>query len=110
MGEQEQAAGGHGLSVQYARTEPRKYSFAVRTVEKWNNLPDNIKSALNGEVFRNRMAKNSLPGNIKSAANGEVFRNRMDKNNPPDNIKSAPNGEVFRNRMANLYAKFSDIQ
>jgi hypothetical protein len=29
-----QAAGGHGLSVQYARTDPRKYSFAVRTVEK----------------------------------------------------------------------------
>jgi hypothetical protein len=54
----------------------------------WNNLPDNIMSALNGEVFRNRMAKNNLPGNIKSA----------------------PNGEVFRNRMANLYAKFSDIQ
>jgi hypothetical protein len=40
-----QALGGHGLSVQYARTEPRKYSFAVRTVEKWNNLPDDIKSA-----------------------------------------------------------------
>ncbi len=29
-----QAAGGHRLSVQYARTIPRKYSFAVRTVEK----------------------------------------------------------------------------
>jgi hypothetical protein len=52
-----QTAGGHGLSVQYARTDPRKYSFAVRTVEKWNNLPDDIKSAPNGEVYRNRMAK-----------------------------------------------------
>jgi hypothetical protein len=31
-----QAAGGHGLSVQYARTDTRKYSFAVRTMEKWN--------------------------------------------------------------------------
>jgi hypothetical protein len=51
-----QVAGGHGLSVQYARTDPRKYSFAVRKVEKWNNLPDNIKSAPNGEVFRNRIA------------------------------------------------------
>ncbi len=28
-----QAAGGHRLSVQYARTISRKYSFAVRTVE-----------------------------------------------------------------------------
>jgi hypothetical protein len=52
-----QASGGHGLSVQYARTGPRKYSFAVRTVEKWNNLPDDVKSAPNGEVFRTRMGK-----------------------------------------------------
>jgi hypothetical protein len=52
-----QATGGHGLRVQYARKTPRKYSFAVRTVEKWKNLPDSIKSAPNGEVFRNRMAK-----------------------------------------------------
>jgi hypothetical protein len=51
-----QAAGSHGLSVQYARTDSRKYLFAVRTMEKWNNSPD-IKSALNGEVFKNRMAK-----------------------------------------------------
>jgi hypothetical protein len=32
-----QAAGGHGLMVQYARTDPRKYSFAVRTVESWKS-------------------------------------------------------------------------
>ncbi len=30
-----QAAGEHGLSVQFARTDPRKYSFAVRTVQNW---------------------------------------------------------------------------
>jgi hypothetical protein len=52
-----QAAGGHGLSVQYARTDPRKYSFAVRTVEKWNSPPDDVKSVPNGEVFRSRIAK-----------------------------------------------------
>jgi hypothetical protein len=52
-----QATSGHGLSVQYARTRENKYSFAVRTGEKWNNPPDDIKSAPNGEVFRNRMAK-----------------------------------------------------
>jgi hypothetical protein len=52
-----QDAGGHRLSVQYVRTDPRKYSFAMRTVEKRNNLPDNIKSAPKGEVFRNRTDK-----------------------------------------------------
>jgi hypothetical protein len=48
-----QAAGGHGLSVQYARTDPRKYSFAVRTLEEWNRLPDDVKSA----IFRHRMGQ-----------------------------------------------------
>jgi hypothetical protein len=52
-----QAAGGHGLSVQYARTDPRKYSFAVRAVEKWNLLPDDVKSAPNGAIFRHKMSK-----------------------------------------------------
>ncbi len=52
-----QASGGHGPSVQYARPDTRNYSFAVRTVEKWNNIPDDVKSAPNGEVFGNRMAK-----------------------------------------------------
>jgi hypothetical protein len=41
-----QAARGHGLSAQYARTDPRKYSFAVRTVDKWNKLPDEVKMPL----------------------------------------------------------------
>ncbi len=50
-----QAAGGHGLSVQYARTDPEKYTFAVRTAE--NNLPDDVKSAPNREVFRIIMGK-----------------------------------------------------
>jgi hypothetical protein len=52
-----QAAGGHGLSVQYARTDPRKYSFAVRTVEKWNLLPDDVKSAPNGAIFRHKIGQ-----------------------------------------------------
>jgi hypothetical protein len=26
-------------------------------LEKWNNLPDDVKSAPNGEVFMSRMAK-----------------------------------------------------
>ncbi len=52
-----QAAGGHGLSVQYARTDPRKYSFAVRTVEKWNRLPDEVKSAPTGKAFKEKLKK-----------------------------------------------------
>jgi hypothetical protein len=52
-----QAAGEHGLSVQYARTDPRKYSFTVRTVEDWNRLPEEVKSSRNGEEFRNKLKK-----------------------------------------------------
>jgi len=52
-----QAAGEHGLGIQYARTDPRKYSFAVRTVEKWNNLPEEIKTSQNGEVFKQKLKK-----------------------------------------------------
>jgi hypothetical protein len=52
-----QAAGRHGLSVQFSRTDHRKYSFALRTVEKWKNLPDDIKSAPNGEVFKSRIVQ-----------------------------------------------------
>ncbi len=47
-----QAAGGPGLAVQYARTDPRKYSFAVRTVESWNRLPERVKRAENGRSFK----------------------------------------------------------
>jgi hypothetical protein len=53
MGEQEQDK--HGLSVEYARTDPRKYSFAVRTAEKWNNY--DVKYAANREVFRISMGQ-----------------------------------------------------
>jgi hypothetical protein len=52
-----QAAGEHGLGVQYARTDPRKYSFAMRSVEPWNRLPEEIKTATNSEVFRSRLKK-----------------------------------------------------
>ncbi len=52
-----QAAGEHGLSVQFARTDPRKYSFAVRTVENWNKLPEEVKTSQNDEEFENRLKK-----------------------------------------------------
>jgi hypothetical protein len=50
-----QAAGGHGLTVQYARTDPRKHSFAVRTVEPWNRLPESVRAAETGESFKRRL-------------------------------------------------------
>ncbi len=50
-----QAAGGLGLAAQYARLDARKYSFAVRSVECWNRLPETVKSAENGEAFRRRL-------------------------------------------------------
>jgi hypothetical protein len=50
-----QAAGGHGLTVQDARTDPRKYSFAVRTVESCNKLPERVKTSETGESFKRRL-------------------------------------------------------
>jgi hypothetical protein len=46
-----------GPGIQYARTDPRKYSFAVRAVEKWNNLPEDVKASQNGEVFKKKLKK-----------------------------------------------------
>ncbi len=50
-----QAAGEYGLRVQYARTDPRKFSFTMRTVEPWNRLPEKIKTATNREAFKSRL-------------------------------------------------------
>jgi hypothetical protein len=47
-----QAAGGHGLAVQFARTGPRKYSFSVRAVEKWNKLLEEVRAAPRRAAFR----------------------------------------------------------
>ncbi len=46
------AAAAHGLAVQFARTDIRKYSFAVRVVEPWNRLPDTLKRAASKEAFK----------------------------------------------------------
>ncbi len=52
-----QAAGEHGLSVQYARTDPRKHSFAIRMVGPWNRLPEDIKNSASSELFKSRLKK-----------------------------------------------------
>jgi hypothetical protein len=36
----------NGLATQYARTDVRKNSFAVRVVDKWNHLPETFKREL----------------------------------------------------------------
>jgi hypothetical protein len=50
-----QAAGGFRLAVQFARTDPRKYSFAVRTVESWNKLPEDVKTAPSEKAFNYKL-------------------------------------------------------
>ncbi len=57
-----QAAGEHGLSLQFSWTDPRKCTFAARTVDKWNKLPGVVKSSLNSEIFKNTV-KNYREGN-----------------------------------------------
>jgi hypothetical protein len=53
-----QATGTKNLVPKFARTDQRKFSFSVRTVERWNRLPDDVKQAANQEEFRKRL-KNS---------------------------------------------------
>jgi hypothetical protein len=55
-----QAAKKHGLCVQYARTDPRKHSFATGTVECGNRLLDTVKLPENNEKFRARLKKHQL--------------------------------------------------
>jgi hypothetical protein len=43
------------ITVQYAKTDIRKYFFAVRVVEPWNQLPDSFKQAANKEAFLRAM-------------------------------------------------------
>jgi hypothetical protein len=43
------------LTMQYARTDIRKYSFTVRVVEPWNQLPDSVKQAADKEAFKKAM-------------------------------------------------------
>jgi hypothetical protein len=47
-------AGGHGLAVQFARTDPGKKSFSVRAVE-WNKLPEEVRAARNRAAFIDMM-------------------------------------------------------
>lgn len=52
-----QAAGAKNIRGQFARTDMRKFSFAIRTVENWNSLPEDTKQAESVESFKNRVKK-----------------------------------------------------
>jgi hypothetical protein len=47
----------NGLTTQYARTDVRKYSFAVRVVDKWNRLPESVRTATSKETFKRELKK-----------------------------------------------------
>jgi hypothetical protein len=50
-----ETAGGHGLAVQFARTDPGKYSFSLGTAETWNKLPEEVRAARNRAAFIDMM-------------------------------------------------------
>jgi hypothetical protein len=50
-----QTAGGHGLAIQFARTNPRKYSSAIRSVKHWNKLTEKVRASPSGEAFKRRL-------------------------------------------------------
>ncbi len=47
-----QTSTAHCLVTQYARTDVRKYSFAVRVVDSWNQLPEAARTAQGKEAFK----------------------------------------------------------
>jgi hypothetical protein len=47
-----QTAGTKSLVAKFARTDQRKFSFSVRTVEKWNGLPETSKQAATQDGFK----------------------------------------------------------
>ena len=47
----------NGLATQYARTDVRKYSFAVRVADKWNRLPESVRTATSKETFKRELKK-----------------------------------------------------
>jgi hypothetical protein len=45
------------LIQKFARMDPRKYSFAVRVVDPWNKLQDNLKLVNSKEQFKSKMRR-----------------------------------------------------
>ena len=49
------SAGVKGLKTQYSRTDVRKHSFAVRTVEMWNKIPNDVRKESKQETFKRKL-------------------------------------------------------
>ncbi len=49
--------GTKNLASQYARTDIRKESFAIRIAETWNRLPDRVKLTEKSESFKKELKK-----------------------------------------------------
>ena len=45
------------LYPRYSRLDLRKFSFSIRVVKHWNNLPDNVITAPSVNCFKNRLDK-----------------------------------------------------
>jgi hypothetical protein len=45
------------IASQYARTDIRKESFAMRVVETWNRLPERVKLIEKPEPFKKELKK-----------------------------------------------------
>ena len=52
-----QAGGKMGLVAQFARTDQRKFSFAVRAVNSWNRLPEDVRQATTKESFKSKLKR-----------------------------------------------------
>jgi hypothetical protein len=60
------------MALQYARTDPRKQSFAVGTVESWNKLPDSIRSAPSNEAFKSTLESSTVITSDELMVNSDV--------------------------------------
>jgi hypothetical protein len=49
--------GAKNIASQYARTDIRKASFAIRVAETWNRLPDRVKLTEKPESFKKELNK-----------------------------------------------------
>jgi hypothetical protein len=45
------------LIQRFARTDPRKYFFAVTAVDPWNKLPDDLRLATSKEQLQAKMKR-----------------------------------------------------
>jgi hypothetical protein len=67
------AAGERCLVKQFARTDTRKISFAVRAVDSWNELPDSVRAEREAPTFQEKAQR---PGSIKNPGRKEMDKEK----------------------------------